>query len=111
MKKIITTLAISIISLTAFSQYAIQQTTMQTVNLKVKHKTSNQHNGAYISPGVALMAGGATFLALSVLTPNEGEFVDGKYQQRPFYKQPAHLLGAISGAVLFTSGVLITLGE
>jgi hypothetical protein len=86
------------------------------IDLKLEHtqlmkkptKTSNSH--AEIHPGVACMLGGGMFMLLGFTTPNEGEFVNGKYQQKPLYKQPAQFAAVITGAVLFGAGVVITLG-
>ena len=51
------------------------------------------------------------FTLLGLATPNEGEIVNGKYQQRPLYKQPAHLLAVITGASLLFVGITITIGN
>ena len=64
-----------------------------------------------VHSGYALIMGGALFTTLGVATPNEGEFVNGKYQQRPFYKQPAHLLAVITGSTLLLTGIVVTIGR
>jgi hypothetical protein len=77
--------------------------------LKKPTKTSNNH--AEIHPGVACMLGGATFMLLGFTTPNEGEFVDGKYQQKPLYRSGAPFFAVLTGGGLFLTGVVITIGQ
>lgn len=64
-----------------------------------------------VNSGYVLIMGGALFTLLGVATPNEGEFVNGKYRQRPIYKQPSHLLAVITGSTLLLTGIVVTIGR
>ena len=82
---------------------------LYNVNLHLQQKTT--HRQMDVHSGYALMVAGGMFTLLGLATPNEGEFVNGKYQQRPLYKQPAHLLAVITGASLLFVGITITIGN
>ena len=82
---------------------------LYNVNLHLQQKPNYKQMDAH--SGYALILGGGLFTILGVATPNEGEFVNGKYQQRPFYKQPAHLLAVITGTGLLLTGIVITIGQ
>ena len=82
---------------------------LYNVNLHLQQKTT--HRQMDVHSGYALILGGGLFTVLGVATPNEGEFVNGKYQQRPFYKQPAHLLAVITGSALLLTGIVVTIGR
>jgi hypothetical protein len=81
---------------------------LYSVNLQLLQKPNKQKD---VHSGYALMLGGGMFTLLGIATPNEGEIVNGKYQQRPLYKQPAHLLAVITGASLLFVGITITIGQ
>jgi hypothetical protein len=81
---------------------------LYSVNLQLLQKPNKQKD---VHSGYALMLGGGMFTLLGLATPNEGEIVNGKYQQRPLYKQPAHLLAVITGASLLFVGITITIGN
>lgn len=81
---------------------------LYSVNLQLLQKPNKQKD---VHSGYALMLGGGMFTLLGIATPNEGEIVNGKYQQRPLYKQPAHLLAVITGASLLFVGITITIGN
>jgi hypothetical protein len=82
---------------------------LEHVSVVKKQKTSNNHD-VYIHPGVGCMLGGGMFMLLAMTTPNEGHFVNGKYEQKPFFTQPAHALAFVTGAVIFSAGVVVTIG-
>tara|TARA_R110000868_G_scaffold294813_2_gene555286 strand:+ start:774 stop:1100 length:327 start_codon:yes stop_codon:yes gene_type:complete len=81
---------------------------LYSVNLQLLQKPNKQKD---VHSGYALMLGGGMFTLLGLATPNEGEIVNGKYQQRPLYKQPAHLLAVLTGASLLFVGITITIGQ
>ena len=81
---------------------------LYSVNLQLLQKPNKQKD---VHSGYALMLGGGMFTLLGLATPNEGEIVNGKYQQRPLYKQPAHLLAVLTGASLLFVGITITIGN
>ena len=81
---------------------------LYSVNLQLLQKPNKQKD---VHSGYALMLGGGMFTLLGLATPNEGEIVNGKYQQRPIYKQPAHLLAVLTGASLLFVGITITIGN
>ena len=83
------------------------------VNLHLEYTNLKQKPNKQIDvhSGYALMVAGGMFTLLGLTTPNEGEFVNGKYQQRPIYKQPAHLLAVLTGASLLFVGITITIGQ
>jgi hypothetical protein len=82
---------------------------LYNVNLHLQKVPTNKQMDVH--SGYALIMGGALFTILGVATPNEGEFVNGKYQQRPIYKQPAHLLAVITGSTLILTGIVVTIGQ
>ncbi len=82
---------------------------LYSVNLHLQQKTT--YKKMDVNSGYVLIMGGALFTLLGVATPNEGQFINGKYQQRPIYKQPAHLLAAITGSTLLLTGIIITIGN
>jgi hypothetical protein len=53
---------------------------LYSVNLQLLQKPNKQKD---VHSGYALMLGGGMFTLLGLATPNEGEIVNGKYQQRP----------------------------
>lgn len=82
---------------------------LYNVNLHLQKAPTNKQMDVH--SGYAFIMGGALFTILGVATPNEGEFVNGKYQQRPIYKQPAHLLAVITGSTLILTGIVVTIGR
>ena len=100
MKTIILTLTL-IFSTGVFSQIAPPRKTI-TLNLP-----SSPSPNMPIGPG--MMIGGATFVVAGLLTPSV--MVAGSTtQKQPAYKQPK-MLPIISGALVFTIGVGITLSH
>ena len=81
---------------------------LYSITLNLKQKPTKKID---VHSGYGLMLGGGMFTLLGLTTPNEGQFVNGKYQQRPLYKQPAHLLAVITGVSLLLVGITITIGH
>jgi len=100
MKKILTILSL-MLCLNVFSQIAPPR---QIVNLNLP-LPSNQPE---IRKGPIMMLGGASFMVAGILTPPV--MVGGSTTQKePVYKQ-VRMLPIISGAIVMTIGVGITIG-
>jgi hypothetical protein len=100
MKKILTILSL-MLYLNVFSQLAPPR---QTINLNLP-LPSNQTE---IRKGPIMLAGGAVFMLAGLLTPPT--MVGGSTTQKePIYKQ-VRMLPIVSGAVVFTIGLGITVG-
>ncbi len=102
MKKILTILSL-MLCLNVFSQIAPPR---QTVRLNLsKPIPSNQPE---IRKGPIMLAGGAAFVVAGLLTPPL--MVGGSTtQKQPVYKQ-VRMLPIVSGAIVFTIGLGITMG-
>jgi hypothetical protein len=100
MKKLTTILSL-MLCLNVFSQLAPPR---QTINLNLP-LPSNQPE---IRKGPIMLAGGAVFMLAGLLTPPT--MVGGSTTQKePIYKQ-VRMLPIVSGAVVFTIGLGITVG-
>ena len=102
MKKLITILSI-MLCLNVFSQIAPPR---QTINLNLPKPTPS--NQPEIRKGPVMLAGGAAFMLAGLLTPPT--MVGGSTtQKQPVYKQ-VRMLPIVSGALVFTIGLGITVG-
>ena len=100
MKQLILTLAL-VFSFGSYTQIAPPRKTI-TLNLP-KPSPPNMPLG----PG--MMIGGATFVVAGILTPPM-MIAGSTTKKQPVYKQP-RMLPIVSGALIFTIGVGITLGQ
>ncbi len=104
MKKTILTLALAF-STNAFSQLAPPP---QTINLHL-NKSNILDNSRTIPTGPLMLLGGAAFIAAGALTPPI--MVAGSTtEKKPFFQQGARAAAIISGCVVLTGGVVISLG-
>ena len=104
MKKVVLSLAL-MISTSAFSQLAAPR---QTINLHLS-KDNILDNSRHIPVGPLMLLGGASFITAGALTPPV--MVGGSTtQKKPFFQQGARAAAIISGCVVITGGVVITLG-
>lgn len=100
MKKIILSLAL-LLSTSAFSQIAPPKQRI-LLNLPVPS------NAPQARTGPLMMIGGASFIAAGLIT---SPFTIGKTTTpKPFYQQGPRALAIVSGAIVFTVGVGITIG-
>lgn len=124
MKKILTILLVSL-SLSVFSQdnlsinfekentESYKEAMTQEINLGSNLTSSSSSFGRAggnktIGPG--LMVGGLVFTTVGIL----GGTIGGDYEgnttiKKPFYKQGAHFLTALSGGICLVTGFIITL--
>lgn len=103
MKKLILAVFLSLSSLT-FSQIAPPR---QKINLLLP-KPSSQTSNFPVGPG--MMIGGTALFLAGALTPPL--MVGGSTtQKQPFYKQGGRAAAMVSGALVFTIGVGVTIGN
>jgi hypothetical protein len=129
MKKILTILLVSLLSFSLFSQVpqdnfsidfekenaeANKDVMTQEINLG-SNLTSNSSSfggraGGNKTVGPGLIVGGIVFTTVGILGGTLGGDYEGSTNvKKPFYKQGAHFLTALSGGVCLTTGIIITL--
>jgi len=105
MKKLVLFLALSL-STSAFSQLAPPT---PKINLHLSNKSNILDNSRTVRTGPLMMLGGASFIAAGALTT---PFYVGASttEKKPFFQQGARAAAIISGCVVLTGGVVVTLG-
>lgn len=74
--------------------------------------TSYGNSGGNTSLGPYLIVGGLVFGTIGALGGTLGADYDGSTNNpKPFYRQGAHFLTALSGGVIFTTGIILTLNN
>lgn len=105
MKNIVLTLAL-LTSCFSFGQIAPPR---QKINLNLP-SVPYDSRGNSINIGPPMMLGGVSLFAAGILTPPL--MVGGSTtQKQPFYKQGGRALAMVSGALVFTVGVGISIGN
>jgi hypothetical protein len=107
MKKVVLFLALAL-STSAFSQLAPPP---QKIDLHLTNVSKDNilDNSRHIPVGPIMLLGGASFILAGALTPPV--MVGGSTtEKKPFFQQGARAAAIISGCVVITGGVVISLG-
>lgn len=84
-------------------------------NTELKSSLSTSYGnsgGGNTSLGPYLIVGGLVFGTIGALGGTLGaDYEGGTNNPKPFYRQGAHFLTALSGGVIFTTGIILTLNN
>jgi len=78
------------------------------LNINSSKSSSSYGNESNMPIGVGMMLGGATFIVAGLLTPPS--YVGGSTTERKPFFQQAKIWPILSGALVFTGGIVISIG-
>lgn len=108
------------ISMNTYNQsnpYMVMNTNTPKLGLNINTNTRVSlggygYNDSSIPLGVGMMLGGATFITAGLLTvPDYDVGPNGETQTKPFWRQGARMLAVMTGAGLFTAGIVISISR
>lgn len=89
-----------------------KNTELKSSSLSLSSTSYGNSGGGNTSLGPYLIVGGLVFGTIGALGGTLGaDYEGGTNNPKPFYRQGAHFLTALSGGVIFTTGIILTLNN
>lgn len=114
MKQLVTAVLLSLtLNASAQSQVAAYQPIdLHLDMLNTQTKSYSYRDESSIPLPVGMMLGGATFITAGLLTvPDYSVGPNGETQTKPFFRQGARMMAIMTGAGVFTAGVVISIAR